>query len=74
MIDVRTTTLIGLSRWRSFHLDEVRPLPWSRPVATFMARDRFYYIDIYSFPDEGLLKRLSPEDVPAGFKDDPDED
>ena len=74
MIDVRTTTLFGLSRWRSFHLDEVKPLPWNRPVATFMARDRFYYIDIYSFPDEDLLKKLSPDDVPAGYKDDPDED
>lgn len=74
MIDVRTTTLLGTSRWRSFHLDEVKPLPWNRPVATFMARDRFYYIDIYSFPDEDLLKKLSPDDVPPGFKDDPDDD
>ena len=35
------------NRWHSFHLDDVRPLPWSRPVATFMAKDRFYYIDTY---------------------------
>ena len=74
MVDVRTTTLFGTSQWRSFHLDEVKPLPWNRPVATFMARDRFYYIDIYSFPDEDLLKKLSPDDVPAGYKDDPDDD
>ena len=61
-------------RWHSFHLDDVRPLPWSRPVATFMAQNRFYYIDVYSFPDEDLLRRLTPEDVPEGNKEDEDDD
>jgi len=27
-----------------------------------------------SFPDEDLLKRLTPEDVPEGYKEDKDED
>ncbi|GIL73489.1 hypothetical protein Vretimale_5233 [Volvox reticuliferus] len=75
-IDVRTTTLLGNSKWHSFNVDEVRPLPWNRPVATFTARDRFYYIDVYSFPDEQLLRRLTPDeaDVPKGFKDKEDDD
>ena len=83
-------------------LADVRPLPWSRPVATFMANGQFYYIDVYrwvsrvfflhllrgfqaihqhlcvfhdhSFPDEALLKRLTPDDVPEGHKEDEDDD
>ncbi|EFJ43147.1 hypothetical protein VOLCADRAFT_119166, partial [Volvox carteri f. nagariensis] len=75
-IDVRTTTLLGNSRWRSFQLEDVRPLPWNRPVATFTARNRFYYIDVYSFPEEQLLRRLTPDeaDVPKGYKDKEDDD
>lgn len=34
-------------RWSSFHLSDVQPLPWNRPVATFMAKNRFYYIDVF---------------------------
>ncbi|GIL49661.1 hypothetical protein Vafri_5943 [Volvox africanus] len=75
-IDVRTTTLFGNSKWHSFNVDDVRPLPWNRPVATFTARNRFYYIDVYSFPDEQLLRRLTPDeaDVPKGYKDKEDDD
>jgi hypothetical protein len=39
-----------------------------------MAQNRFYYIDVYSFPDEDLLRRLTPEDVPEGNKEDEDDD
>ena len=39
-----------------------------------MANGRFYYIDVYSFPDEALLKRLTPDDVPEGQKEDEDDD
>ncbi|GLI64615.1 hypothetical protein VaNZ11_007925 [Volvox africanus] len=75
-IDVRTTTLLGNSKWHSFNVDDVQPLPWNRPVATFTARNRFYYIDVYSFPDEQLLQRLTPDevDVPKGYKDKEDDD
>lgn len=74
-IDVRTSTLLGAPRWHSFQLEDVRTLPWDRPVATFMANGNFYYIDVYSFPDEALLRRLTPDaaDVPKGFKDDEDD-
>lgn len=34
-------------RWSSFNLSDVQPLPWNRPVATFMAKNRFYYIDVF---------------------------
>ncbi|GFR49560.1 hypothetical protein Agub_g11606 [Astrephomene gubernaculifera] len=75
-IDVRTTTLLGSSRWHTFNVDDVQPLPWNRPVATFMAKNEFYYIDVFSFPDEDLLRRLAPDqaDVPQGYKDKEDED
>jgi len=76
MIDVRTTTLLGRTKWAQFHLDDVQPLPWNRPVATFTAKGQFYYIDVYSFPDEHLLKRLTPpeDSVPPGYKQDDDDD
>jgi hypothetical protein len=32
---------------REFKLQDVSPLPWNRPVATFMANGRYYYIDVY---------------------------
>eukprot|EP00198_Chlamydomonas_reinhardtii_P004719 XP_001694055.1 predicted protein [Chlamydomonas reinhardtii] len=35
-VEVRTTTLLGNSRWSVFSVDDVQPLPWNRPVATFM--------------------------------------
>ncbi|KXZ53426.1 hypothetical protein GPECTOR_7g1324 [Gonium pectorale] len=75
-VEVRTTTLLGNSRWHTFNVDDVQPLPWNRPVATFTARGRFYYIDVFSFPDEALLRRLTPDeaDVPQGYKDKDDDD
>lgn len=74
-IDVRTTSLLGRQRWDHFQLSDVQPLPWDRPVATFIAKNRFYYIDVYSFPDKELLKRLTPDEstVPKGYKDDEDD-
>eukprot|EP00798_Chlamydomonas_sp_ICE-L_P010216 gene10216-8132_t len=64
MLEAKTTTLFGMK-------NDVKLLPWDRPVATFMAQGRFYYIDVYDFPDEDLLKKLAPtDDVPAGYKDD----
>ena len=39
--------LICTCRWQEFHLNDVRPLPWDRPVATFMANGEYYYIDVY---------------------------
>ncbi|GAX76095.1 hypothetical protein CEUSTIGMA_g3538.t1 [Chlamydomonas eustigma] len=73
-VDVVTTSLLGTRRKHSFNLSDVLPLPWNRPVATFMAKNRFYYIDVYSFPDDWLLKRLTPDDTPEGHKDDEDDD
>ncbi|KAG2491596.1 hypothetical protein HYH03_010162 [Edaphochlamys debaryana] len=75
-VRVRTTTLLGRSKWHTFNIDDVRPLPWNRPVATFTAKNQFYYIDVFSFPDPDLLARLVPDaaDVPPGYKDDKDED
>ena len=38
-----------------------------------MAKGQYYYIDVYSFPDQDLLKRLTPGDVPQGCKEDEDD-
>lgn len=69
---VKTVNLVGLPKWTEFNINDVQPLPWSRPVATFMAKGKFYYIDVYSFADAELLKKLTPDDIPAGYKDDDD--
>lgn len=62
-------------RWSEFALSDVQPLPWNRPVATFTAKGKFYYIDVFSFPDPHLLAALSPpeDSVPPGYKDDKDD-
>lgn len=39
--------LTSSTRWHKFHLNDVQPLPWDRPVATFMANNHFFYIDVY---------------------------
>ena len=62
MLHIRHTS----HRLHSFHVDEAQPLPWDRPVATFMAQGRFYYIDVYSFPDADLLKKLAPTEDQVG--------
>uniref|UniRef100_A0A7S0UJZ4 Uncharacterized protein n=1 Tax=Polytomella parva TaxID=51329 RepID=A0A7S0UJZ4_9CHLO len=76
IIETKTTTLFGRSKWDSFNLSDVQPLPWSRPVATFMAKDKFYYIDVFNFPKGELRRRLMPSEdsIPKGFKDDEDDD
>jgi len=73
-LDVKTTSLLGTPRWSHFSISDVHPLPWNRPVATFVAKNKYYYIDVYSFPEENLLKRLTPQDVPEGYKEDKDDD
>ncbi|KAJ9506550.1 hypothetical protein QJQ45_019611 [Haematococcus lacustris] len=73
-IDTRMTNVFGFTRRTQFQLCDVQPLPWDRPVATFMAKGQYYYIDVYSFPDPDLLKHLTPSEVPAGYKDDKDDD
>ncbi len=39
--------LASKRRVERFKLSDVQPLPWNRPVATFMAKGKFYYIDVY---------------------------
>ncbi|KAJ9524642.1 hypothetical protein QJQ45_024276, partial [Haematococcus lacustris] len=73
-IDTRMTNVFGFTRRTQFQLSDVQPLPWDRPVATFMAKGQYYYIDVYSFPDQDLLKHLTPSEVPEGYKDDKDDD
>ncbi|MEW5318709.1 MAG: hypothetical protein WDW38_009907 [Sanguina aurantia] len=71
---VRTSSLLSTPVWSTFQLSDVTPLPWERPVATFMAKGQFYYIDTYDFPDKDLLAKLCPGDIPPGHKDDEDDD
>lgn len=35
-LDVQTVNLLGRPVWHRFGLEDVEPLPWDRPVATFM--------------------------------------
>lgn len=44
------------------------------PVPCCAVQGRFYYIDVYNFPDEALLRRLTPpeSEVPKGYKDEDD--
>ncbi|KAI8472571.1 MAG: hypothetical protein J3K34DRAFT_375973 [Monoraphidium minutum] len=56
----KTLTMLGRPRWAEFGLDEVQHPDSLRPLATFKARGRFYYIDRGSVADADLLQRLTP--------------
>jgi len=47
-------------RWRRVQLSDVSFPDNFKPLATFAAGGRTYYIDVKNFPDEKLLARLTP--------------
>ncbi|GBF94473.1 hypothetical protein Rsub_07007 [Raphidocelis subcapitata] len=56
----RTLTLLGRPRWSEFSLAEVRHPDSLRPLASFKARGRFFYVDRGAMADAELAAALSP--------------